>query len=72
MRMCRRVSTTSVTMRSDMTTDQQAEIVRLNNAQCDTLRVLAELAAEYARVCDMFCKVPVKNPAYRAAMDAIK
>jgi hypothetical protein len=52
--------------------DQQAEIVRLNNAQCDTLRVLVELAAEYARVCDMFCKVPVRSAAYLAAMDAIK
>ncbi len=86
MRMFLLVITTSGTMRSDMAdfaswsqptlaklaADQQAEIVRLNNAQCDTLRVLAELAAEYARVCDMFCKVPVRSAAYRAAMDAIK
>ncbi len=73
MRMCRLVITTMAgTSRSDMDADQQAEIVRLNNAQCDTLRILAELAAEYERVCDMFCKVPVRSTAYRAAMDAIK
>lgn len=45
--------------------DQQAEAAMLR-------AIIENLAREYAVMCDMFCKVPVRNPAYRAAMDAIK
>ena len=45
--------------------DQQAEAVMLR-------AIIAALAKEYAVMCDMFCKVPVRNEAYLAAMDAIK
>jgi len=45
--------------------DQQAEAAMLR-------AIIAELAKEYAALCDQFCKVPVRNEAYLAAMDAIK
>ena len=47
--------------------ESQAEIVLLNNLNAETLRVLSGLMREYERTCDMFCKQPVRNEAYRAA-----
>ena len=55
----------TTTKRSDMTTDQQAEAVMLR-------AIIAALAKEYEVMANMFCKVPVRNEAYLAAMDAIK
>lgn len=52
--------------------DQQAEIVRLNNEHARTLAVLKGLAAEYAGLCDQFCKQPQRNKAYVAAMGLLK
>ncbi len=45
--------------------DQQADAVRLR-------AIIENLAREYAALCDMSCKVPVRSAAYLAAMDAIK
>ena len=52
--------------------DQQAEIVRLNNELARTLVVLEGLAETFERECDQFCKVPVRNAAYVAAMELLK
>lgn len=45
--------------------DQQSDAAMLR-------ALIAELAKEYAALCDQFCKVPDRSTAYRAAMDAIK
>ena len=55
-----------------LATDQQAEIVRLNNELAVTLAVLKGLAEEYAELCDQVCKVPVRNADYVAAMELLK
>lgn len=52
--------------------DAQAEIIRLNNQDCARLKLLRDLCAEFDLLSDMFCKEPVRNPAYRAAMEALK
>ncbi len=44
--------------------DQQAEAVMLR-------AIIAALAKEYAVMCDMFCKVPIKSEAYRNAKSVI-
>jgi len=70
---------TSGTMRSDMAefaswaqptlaklaADQQSDAAMLR-------AIIAALTKEYAALCDQFCKKPVSNAAYLAAMDAIK
>ncbi len=33
---------------------------------------LVKLVAAYARLCDQFCKVPTKDPAYRDALTLLK
>lgn len=48
------------------------EIVRLNNQDCARLKLLRDLCAEFDLLSDMFCKQSVSNPAYRAAMEALK
>jgi hypothetical protein len=55
-----------------LASDQQSEIVRLNNENCETLRVLKELADEFAYQCDLYCKKPVRFAVYRAAMEKLK
>lgn len=57
---------------ANLAADQQAEIVRLNNEHAVTLAVLKGLAEAFEIECDHFCKVPVRNEAYRAAMEALK
>ena len=57
---------------ANLAADQQAEIVRLNNELARTLVVLKGLAEAYAELCDQVCKVPVRNPAYVAAMELLK
>lgn len=52
--------------------DQQAEIVRINNEMAQTLAVLKELTKAFEHECDIFCKNPARNTAYRAAMKALK
>jgi len=52
--------------------EQQEEIVRLNNQHCATLKTMQSLAESYAELCNQFCKVPVRNVAYRAATEALK
>lgn len=52
--------------------DQQAEIVRLNNEHAATLAVLKGLAEAFEINCDIFCQKPVRFPAYREAMKALK
>lgn len=51
--------------------DQQAAMVALNNANAHTLGILQRLAQEYAKLCDEVCKVPVRNPAYIAAIEEL-
>ena len=57
---------------AQLAADQQAEIVRLNNELARTLAVLKGLAEAFEIKCDHFCKQPVRNAAYRAAMEALK
>lgn len=35
-------------------------------------QLLAALAADYANLCDKFCKSPERSEAYRAAVEALK
>ena len=57
---------------ANLAADQQAEIVRLNNELAATLAVLKGLAEAFEIECDHFCKQPVRNEAYRSAMEALK
>ena len=57
---------------AQLAADQQAEIVRLNNELARTLAVLKDLAEAFEYECDHFCKQPVRNAAYVAAMEALK
>lgn len=57
---------------ANLAAEQQAEIIRLNNQDCARLKLLRDLCAEFDLLSDMFCKVPVRNEAYRAAMEALK
>ena len=66
-----------MTFRSDMddplssTQVAQAEIVRLNNQDCERLRLINDLRLEIERICAVFCKEPAKLAAYKAAMKAL-
>ena len=57
---------------ANLSADQQAEIVRLNNQQVKMLAVLKGLAESFEIECDHFCKKAVRNPAYVAAMELLK
>jgi len=49
----------------------QAEIVRLNNQDCDRLRLIRDLAREIENICGEFCKDPTRIVAYKSAMKAL-
>ena len=49
----------------------QAEIVRLNNQDCERLRLIRDLAREIESICAVFCKEPAKLASYKAAMKAL-
>ena len=49
----------------------QAEIVRLNNQDCERLRLINDLRLEIERICAVFCKEPDKLAVYKAAMKAL-
>ena len=51
--------------------DMQTEI-RLNNENAALLRHLAALLAEYASICDEFCKRPERCEVYREAKAVFK
>lgn len=48
------------------------EEIRLANENAALLRHLAALLAEYAAVCDEFCKRPERNAVYREAKAVFK
>ena len=53
-----------------MITDQEkllAEIVRLNNQDCERLRMIRSLCTEIDALCHTFCKDPNKIEAYKKA-----
>jgi len=52
--------------------DQQAEIVRLNNQDCERLRLIRALCAEIETMCSNFVKDPNKIGAYKQAIKEIK
>lgn len=54
-----------MTLRSDMPTPNE---IKLANENAMLLRHLAALLAEYAAVCDEFCKHPERNAVYREAL----
>ena len=57
---------------ANLATDQQADIVRINNELARTLVVLKGLVTAFEYECDIYCKKPVRNPAYVAAMELLK
>ena len=57
---------------ANLAADQQAEIVRLNNERARTLVVLKGLVTAFEYECDIYCKKPVRHPAYVAAMELLK
>jgi hypothetical protein len=57
---------------SQLAADQQAEIVRINNEHARTIAVLKGLAEAFEIECDIFCKLPMRNEAYRTAMEVLK
>lgn len=46
--------------------------IKQANDNANTLRVLKNLMKEFDRICNENCKVPVRNAAYRQAMDVFK
>lgn len=58
-----------MTARSDMPTETE---IKLANENAALLRHLAALLAEYAAVCDEFCKRPERNQVYREAKAVFK
>ena len=54
---------------SDMPTSNE---IKLANENAMLLRHLAALIAEYAKVCDEFCKRPERNAVYREAKAVFK
>ena len=59
--------------RSDMPTKMPtANEIKLANENAMLLRQLAALLAEYAAVCDEFCKRPERNAVYREAKAVFK
>lgn len=59
----------TTTFRSDMPTQNE---IKLANENAALLRHLAALLAEYAAVCDEFCKRPERNAVYREAKAVFK
>lgn len=55
-----------------MTTEDRRLVAALTTETCEQRAALVALAAAYARLCDQFCKVPTKNPAYNTAMGLLK
>jgi len=59
--------------RSDMPTQMPTpNEIKLANENAALLRHLAALLAEYAAVCDEFCKRPERNAVYREAKAVFK
>lgn len=57
---------------ANLAADQQAEIVLLNNELARTLVVLKGLITAFEYECDIYCKKPMRNPAYVAAIELLK
>lgn len=60
-------------MPTQMPTPNEIKLeIRLANENAALLRHLAALLAEYAAVCDEFCKRPERNAVYREAKAVFK